>query len=98
MCLKLTDVLTKEELDKLLDAMSYARGRWLNEYEYEDFETYIDFIKDRLPATCLFLQLKQKPFELWFKTPDAITRYIKVTGSQIQWGVEKITKNSRLRY
>jgi len=74
-----------ELVKKNLDQLSYLRGRWEDEQEYEDFNEYAKAIKGMFPGFEI-TNIKKSKFSFVIKmerpTPDMIVR---VGLTQITW-------------
>ncbi len=63
-------------------AIDYLESRWQDEHEYEDWNEYIQFLKDKIPDGFTFIKATKKPFGC-HTSRDGIDFHHVVKGNQI---------------
>jgi hypothetical protein len=70
----LKDAFDTLEKAKFFDRVTYLKGRWLDEREYENFDEYVKVARNALPSE-FTLKKMSKGFELLIQRKDQIFKF-----------------------
>lgn len=67
------------------DRMCYLYDRWQDEYQYEDFNDYIDAMRKMLPDDFKFEGATRRPFGVRFSIKGAGMYFFGVNSTKLYW-------------
>lgn len=84
--------MTKDQIQKAAEYISYLANRWSDESEYEEFSEYVDAMKKHLPKDVTSIKMTRRPFACSF-THDNILHRLRVKRTT----VEHLQSNATLK-